>query len=142
MTNSKNLFFASLAAIALLATVVYSIALMSTASVAKASTIQGLWAIVATTSTATVGPGMNVATGFGTTTQEARHGCMSRIISTQGYPIMISFGSVSSTTLSTSVGHLQAASTTAEYDGGAYGCGYLTVRGLYASTTITITETN
>lgn len=142
MTHSKNIFLAAVSAFALLATVVYAIAFLSTARIANASTIQGLWAYVATTSTAIVGPGNNMTTGFGTTTQEARHSCMSRIISTQGYPIMISFGSISSTTLTTSIGHLQAASTTQEYDGGAFGCGYLTVRGLYASSTITITETN
>lgn len=101
----------------------------------------GLNAQVATSSTITVGPLNNVWSGFGTTTRETAYSCASRVISTVGQPIMISFASMSSTSLSQTVGFLQAASTSVAYDGGLYGCGYLTIRGLNASTTITLMET-
>ncbi len=109
---------------------------------AKASSYPGSTATVATSSTLAVGPQLNMF-AFGTTSpaNESRYSCAARIITTVGQPIMISFASVSSTTLSQVVGHLQPASTTVAYDGGVYGCGYMTIRGLTASTTISMTET-
>ncbi len=77
---------------------------------------------------------------------QARANCAARIITTVQSPIMISFDALSSTTVSATVGHLQAASTTVAYDGGIYGCGLWSVYGYQAnsaapSTTITISET-
>lgn len=72
--------------------------------------------------------------------------CKSRVITTSGLSaIMISFddipaaGNVGSTTVSGTVGHWQAASTTVAYDSGIYGCGVWNVYG-YASSTITVSE--
>jgi mitochondrial fission protein ELM1 len=107
---------------------------------ASAEAVPGTAATVATSSTLAVGPGNNMY-AFGTTTREGNYQCAARIISTTGQPIMISFASLSSTTLSQTVGHQQAASTTVAYDGGIYGCGYMTIRGLNSSTTITTAET-
>lgn len=140
MTN-RNFFPIVLVSLALCATVIAGIFILAEAQRANASAPIGLVATVATSSTLAVGPQNNMF-AFGTTTaNEGRYQCDSRIISTVGYPILISFASLSSTTLSTSVGHLQTASTTVAYDGGLYGCGYMTIRGLYASSTITISET-
>lgn len=108
---------------------------------AGASTPGNVVAGVATSTAVSVGPQNNVWTGFGTTTRESASNCSARIISTTGDGIMISFGTVSSTTLSQTRGHIQAASTSVAYNAETYGCGYLTVRGQNSSTTITITET-
>lgn len=115
--------------------------ILSGASKAGATAPAGLNAQVATTSTVSVGP-LNNVYALGTTTNESRYQCAARIISTAGQPIMISFASLSSTTLSQVVGFQQVASTTVAYDGGLYGCGYMTIRGMTASTTITIGETH
>lgn len=116
--------------------------IFNSAMSAGASAPTGLPATVATSSAFTVGPDANTYI-VGTTSPafEARTMCAARIISTVGQPIQISFGSVSSTTLSQVKGHLQGASTTVAYDSGIYGCGYMTIRGINASTTIQITET-
>ena len=142
MTTRNFAIIAGLAA-AICLTAVFAIFVLAEAPRAQASAPIGLPATVATSSTLSVGPQNNVWTGLGTTTPtaEARQQCAARIITTVGQPIMLSFGAISSTTLSQTVGHQQAASTTVAYDSGLYGCGYLTVRGLNASTTITITET-
>lgn len=108
---------------------------------AGATAPAGLNAQVATSSTLAVGPSNNVY-AMGTTTNESRYQCAARVISTQGQPIMISFASLSSTTLSTTNGFWQAASTTVAYDGGLFGCDYMTIRGLSASSTINIMETH
>lgn len=107
----------------------------------KASAVSGLQTFVASTSLISVGPQNNVWSGYGTTTREPNYACASRIVSTVGQPVMISFSSVSSTSLSQTAGFLQAASTSIVYDSGLYGCGYMTIRGLNASTTITEAET-
>lgn len=69
--------------------------------------------------------------------------CKSRVVSVPGTsPIVISFGDtsiLSSTTLSTISGVLQAASTTVTYDGELYGCGRMTARA-WATTTVTTSE--
>lgn len=71
--------------------------------------------------------------------------CKSRIISTVGTAISISFddipgaGNVGSSTISSTIGHIQGASTTVAYDAELYGCaawhGYA-----LASTTVTVAE--
>lgn len=72
--------------------------------------------------------------------------CKSRVITTSGLSaIMISFddipaaGNVGSTTVSGTVGHWQAASTTVAYDSGIYGCGTWNVYA-YATSTLTVSE--
>lgn len=68
--------------------------------------------------------------------------CHSRVITTAGSDIMISFDDVTgfgSTSLSSVVGHLQGASTTVSYDSGDYGCGLMTAYGV-SSSTITISS--
>lgn len=78
---------------------------------------------------------------------EANTACKSRIITTDGTSaIRISFkdiptsGVVGSTTVGATVGHLQLASTTVEYDSGIYGCGTWNAWA-WASTSLTLTET-
>lgn len=69
--------------------------------------------------------------------------CKSRIITTGATPVRLSFGEVTgfgSTTLSVTVGHYQAASTTIAYDSGLYGCGWWTGRAIGATTTVIVTE--
>ena len=138
---SKNIQYAVVA--------LWALAILSIASVflfgmfprnASASAPAGLQAQVATSSTVAVGPQNNMIIA-GTTTRETNYTCAARIVTTDVQPIRVSFASLSSTTLSTSVGALQPASTTVAYDGGLYGCGLMTARGLYSSTTITVTET-
>jgi hypothetical protein len=119
--------------------------LLSSVRNADAAAPAGYNASVATTSTLAVGP-LNNMYAFGVSSSsvpslEQRYTCAARVISTSGSAIMISFGSQSSTTLSQTVGHWQPASTTVAYDGGLYGCGYMSIRGVNASSTITITET-
>ena len=72
--------------------------------------------------------------------------CKARVITTSGLSaIMISFddipaaGNVGSTTVSGTVGHWQAASTTVAYDSGIYGCGTWNVWA-YATSTLTVSE--
>lgn len=89
---------------------------------------------VATSSLATVGPS-NANTVF-----SKDSGCVSRIITTTGQPIMLSF--TSSLTPTAQIGHLQAASTTVAYDNGTYGCDQFTAYGYGASTSITVTQLN
>lgn len=113
---------------------------LASPKLASAANPAGYPAQVATTSILAVGPSNNMY-AFGTTTRESAYNCSARVISTDYQPIRISFASVSSTTLSTSVGIYQAASTTVAYDAAIYGCGYVTVRGLNASTTIQLVET-
>ena len=99
----------------------------------------GLTAVVATSSTRDVGP-QNSIYAFGTTTRETAYMCASRLVTTSGSPVNISFAALSSSTLSTTVGYFQGTSTSAVYDSGLFGCGYMTIRGINASTTINITE--
>lgn len=110
---------------------------------AFASAPSGQPAYVATSSAKTLGPtiGLNGYL-FGTSTiSETRYNCSARVITTTAQPIMLSFSTQSSTTLSGMIGHLQAASTTIVYDSGTYGCGYWTGYA-FGTTTVTLTETN
>lgn len=112
------------------------------AQTANASAPSGLPVLVATSSTRVIGPTVSLnGFLFGTTTNEAAFQCSSRIISTRGESaIMLSLASLSSTTLSGSIGTMQSASTTVAYDSGLYGCGYVTAFA-YATTTVTLVET-
>lgn len=92
----------------------------------------GVIAEHATTSTIVVGTA-SVATLF--TDNEV---CASRVISTAGQAIKLSFDS--SITPTGITGIVQAASTTEVYDSGLYGCGQVTAYGYSASTTITKSE--
>lgn len=71
--------------------------------------------------------------------------CKARIVSTTGgSAIMLVFGDpangdLSSSTVSGTVGHWQAASTTVAYDSGLYGCGRWSAYS-YATQTITVSE--
>jgi hypothetical protein len=67
----------------------------------------------------------------------AKNMCATRVISTVGVPIRLSFDSGLTPTIN--VGILQAASTTATYPSDVYGCGAVTGFA-EASTTITIAE--
>lgn len=100
---------------------------------------------VSISTTTTVGPAQG-ATVPKTQIFAGNTSCKSRIISTQGVSaIMISFkdivssGIVGSTTVSGTIGHLQAASTTVVYPADEFGCGTWNAFG-FASTTITTTE--
>lgn len=92
-----------------------------------------------TATTTTVGP-QSTVTLFAAKTDGS---CKSRVITTNNNAIHLSFGDTTgfgSTTISTGVGHYQAASTTVAYDSGLYGCGLVAARGLTASGTVTISE--
>jgi hypothetical protein len=71
--------------------------------------------------------------------------CNSRIITVGGASsLMLVFGDtsngdLSSTTLTGTVGHWQAASTTVAYDSGLYGCGRVSARS-YADVPVTISQ--
>jgi hypothetical protein len=116
--------------IALIATVFF-VKMMNERPFGAASA--GNSATVATTSVATVGT--TATTLFATST------CSSRIITTEGSPIMLLFSDIrGSSTLSGSVGHWQAASTTEVYDSGLYGCSRVWAYS-YAAQTVVLTET-
>ena len=132
-------------ALALVVTVFALIALMyNRPPEAKAAAYMGSFARVSSSSLASVGPTQNKVL-FGTTTLSSGGApidtqCSARIITTVASAIMLSFGQMSSTTPSGTIGHLQAASTTVAYDSGLYGCGLVTAYA-FSSTTITLTET-
>lgn len=97
----------------------------------------GTIALVATSSTITVGPGNATRIFYDTPF------CDARVISTVGQPIMLTFSATSSTSTlvpSATVGHEQLASTTVAYDSGLYGCGAFSAYGYGASSTITVSE--
>jgi len=98
-----------------------------------------------TATSTSVGPEDSDKTIF---TASSDNSCKSRIITTQGNSaIMINFGdpgtdrlgNISSTTVSGTVGHWQAASTTVAYDSGLYGCGRWSAYA-YASSTLTVSQ--
>lgn len=105
---------------------------------------QGLATTIASSSVRTVGTSTPV-TLFATSTP-----CLSRVISTRGQAISLSFDwKLSSTSLSETIGHIQAASTTEYYDSGLYGCSVVTAVGLsvgagqltaLASSSVTVSE--
>ena len=102
------------------------------------------------TGTAT-NPKLATTTSVGPSTTRmfaANTACKARVVTTLGTnPVYIIFadqpgaiGNLSSSTISATAGHLQAPSTTQEYDSGIYGCGTWYVKSPTASTTVTITE--
>ncbi len=97
---------------------------------------QGVMNALATSSTIQVGTSQNKILFTQNTV------CTSRVISTAGQAIMLTFGSATTTNMnpSASVGFVQAASSTVVYDSGLYGCEYVTAYGFSASTTITTAE--
>lgn len=139
MTN-KVINFTGIAALVLL---VLASVVFQASRPAFASAPSGQPAYVATTSAITLGPTRALNSSlFGTSTiSETRSNCSARVITTTAQPIMLSFTTNSSTTVSATVGHYQAASTTIAYDSGLYGCGYWTAYA-FGTTTITLTETN
>mgnify|MGYP001612020141 FL=1 len=104
----------------------------------------GLPAVIATSSQPTVGTTAVALWSAG----NSNGNCSSRVISTQGKAIMLSFGdrpnypagNRATTTVSGTLGFLQAASTTVTYDASVYGCGSVSAYGFDSSTTITIAE--
>lgn len=102
----------------------------------------GLTASLDVATTTTVGPqAVRRVTLFSQKTD-----CEARIVTTTGNSaIMINFGepstpgNLSSTSVSGTAGHWQAASTTVAYDAELYGCGLWTAYG-YASTSVTVSE--
>ena len=98
----------------------------------------GLQSTIATSSQLRVGPQAKILAFTAST-------CVSRVISTAGQAIQISFGTYpasgdATTTPASGVGHIQAASTNVVYDSGIYGCGNVGIFGESASTTITVSE--
>lgn len=106
---------------------------IKTGSKSFGSSTIGIPAVIATSSTIVVGIQQNK------TLFTVNPYCSSRIITTTGNPIMLSFDT--NITPSATVGHFQATSTTVAYDSGLYGCSDVKAYGVNASTTITITET-
>lgn len=107
--------------------------------IADASAPSGLASSQQYATTTQVGP------QYDQTVAAANPNCAARIIGTQAQPIMLIFadptnGDISSSTISQSVGFIQAASTTVSYDSGIYGCGRV-IGYAAASTTITVAET-
>src|SRR3990167_1586223 len=106
---------------------------LSAINQAGASAPSGLPATIATTSTVEIGPQLNKVL-FATST------CAARIVSTATSTASFQFtGALGTTSLTSSVGHQQAASTTVVYDSGVYGCGVMTGFA-YSSSTVTISE--
>jgi hypothetical protein len=134
MTNIKSLSYGIV--IALVLAIVYLFGASATRVGASAPT--GLMTTVAVATTTAVGPQQNIQIF-------AASNCNSRVISTVGSAVMITFadpsnGDVSSTTLSGVKGSVQAASTTVVYDSGLYGCDRWFAYA-FASTTITTVST-
>lgn len=99
-------------------------------------------ASIATSSVVTLSTSANTLISA-TSSPTIRRQCASRIISTRGNNIMLVFGDsneVSSSTLSSVVGFIQAASTTVVYDSALYGCDNWYARALDAASNITVTE--
>lgn len=113
--------------------VVGLIALDFKAKVSEASAPSGLQSTVATSSVAAVSSTASVV--FATSTN-----CSSRIITTQGGAIKITFTDKNGYVPTSTFGHVQVASTTVAYDSGLYGCNTFKVYS-YESQTLTVTET-
>mgnify|MGYP001620165213 CR=1 FL=1 len=98
----------------------------------------GLPAQLASTSVVSVGPSNNGVLLF-----PKSNFCSSRVISTKERALLLMFDNVAtqaSSTLNSRFGHLQAASTTVNYDSGVYGCGTVYAFGFDATTSITTSE--
>ena len=121
--------------IAVLAIGVFAFWVASTLRTTHGSAPSGLPANYGTSSTLAVRPNyVQVMT-------VARSNCAARSVSTAATAIRLSFGGESATSTATStnqigssIGTLQAASTTVVYDGGLYGCGFIGVIGVDTTT--------
>jgi hypothetical protein len=87
---------------------------------------EGTFGAAATGTSATVATSSSQAVGdlaaellFATTTADA---CLSRVISTQGGAIKLTFSDYRGEVPTITVGHVQGASTTVAYDASVYGC--------------------
>lgn len=110
-------------------------ALVMQAQVAVGAAFPGQQARLQTATTTILGPGT-------VTLFPASDFCLNRVVTTQGTEIKVLFGDaigLTATSVSATVGHLQAASTTVAYDSGLYGCGKMVGRA-NASTTVTISS--
>ena len=127
-------YYAIVAPLALIALGAIAFAIMQ-AQVAVGSAFPGQQAKLQTATTTILGPGtvtLFAATDF----------CLNRVVTTQSQEIKVLFGDaigLTATSVSATVGHLQAASTTVSYDAGLYGCGKMVGRAT-ASTTVTISS--
>ena len=101
---------------------------------AQASAPSGLPATIATTSS-------QILTAATAELVVATSSCSSRVITTSGSAVMMTFSANQGLIPSGFFGHLQAASTTVAYDSGLYGCNALT---MYSFTTqyVTVSESN
>ena|SRR3990167_4785155 len=73
-------------------------------------------------------------------TLTATTSCVARIISTGVVGVHLTFSDTAGDTLTGRMGHIQAASTTVNYNSNVYGCGLVRVRSDGAATQIRITE--
>lgn len=69
----------------------------------------------------------------------ATSSCATRIITTAGFPVRMTFSDYIAQTPTLAIGHWQSASTTVSYDSGEYGCGKVKVWS-QGTQTIWITE--
>lgn len=132
MTTKNNIISLTI----LVALFIFGVLAMSNmpTNLALGESFTGTISQIDSATTTTVGPD-EVITIFAKGTD-----CDARVISTLGgSAIMLGFGTVDGFTVSGSVGHWQAASTTQAYDSGLYGCGAVTAYA-YASSTITVSE--
>lgn len=93
----------------------------------------GYTAINGTSTTITMTASDDVSELFATST------CVTRIITTGTKNIRLKFFDFATPVLSSTVGHLQTASTTVSYDSGIYGCGLVTGLSTDADT-VTVSE--
>lgn len=132
--ETKNLFIvASILTFAVVCLIVVDF--MRDTKEAGASAPSGLSSTVATSSEIAVST--TAITVFATSTLNT---CASRIISTNGDGIMMTFTDKNGDSPTAVHGHYQAASTTIAYDAGLYGCGAWKIYGIGAGR-ITVTET-
>lgn len=130
--------------IAIAAFLLAGILLLKPMNTALGGAFTGTSAYLQTSTTTVVGP--QGAAAVKTQIFAENTACKARVVTTSGLSaVMISFddipaaGNVGSTTVSGTVGHWQAASTTVAYDAELYGCGTWNAYG-YASSTITVSE--
>lgn len=129
MTQTKHLTF--VAAVLLLLSILFIT--LSGPSKSLGSAPGGLPTSVATSSALT----LSATTA---TTILATSTCDARIITTKASPILLTFSDYAGQAPSATFGHLQAASTTAVYDSGQYGCGLVKAYAMTADV-ISVTET-
>ncbi len=87
----------------------------------------------------TVASTTNITVTSTATSAIATSTCTSRIVSTGGSAVMLTFSDYSNQTPTGSFGFLQAASTTVAYDAGLYGCGLFKIFS-FTSQLITVSD--